>query len=277
MRPREIVLVARRELIESMRSRWFLLSAGGFFLLSMGLAWLGLAGAERSGVAGFDRTTASLLNLVLLFVPLVTLTLGALGISGELEDGSLGSLLAQPITRFEVYAGKYFGSLAAVSLGVLFGFGATGVLIGATSGGGDAAMFLLLVALTLLLAAATLAIGTALSAALRVRSRAIGAAFTAWLFLAFLSDLGTIGVAIARDLSPAKVLALALLNPVEQARVLGTVVLSDRADVLGPAGLSALELFGRAGTIQAAGAGLIASAALALFVGYGLFRKAVVP
>ena len=277
MRIKEICLVARRELTESLRSKWFLLSAGGFFLLSLGLAWLGLAGAERSGVAGFDRTTASLLNLVPLFVPLVTLSLGALGIAGELEDGSLGFLLAHPISRLEAFAGKYLGSLAAVSFAITFGFGATGVVVGVASGGGEVKMFLLLVLLTLLLAAATLAIGTALSAALRVRSRAIGAAFFAWLLLVFLSDLGTIGVAIARDLSPVKVLALALLNPVEQARVFGTVVLSDRADVLGPAGLSALELFGRTGTIEATGAAMMASAAVVLTLGYGLFRKAVVP
>ena len=69
-----------------MRSRWFVLAAACFLVLSLGLSMLGLAGAQRSGLAGFDRTTASLLNLALLFVPLVTLTLGGLGIAGELED-----------------------------------------------------------------------------------------------------------------------------------------------------------------------------------------------
>ena len=57
MRAREVTLVAGREMKESLRSRWFLLAAGGFFVLSLALSWLGLAGAERSGVAGFDRTT----------------------------------------------------------------------------------------------------------------------------------------------------------------------------------------------------------------------------
>jgi Cu-processing system permease protein len=271
-----MVLVAGRELRESLRSRWFLMAAGGFFALSLGLAWLGLAGAERSGVAGFDRTTASLLNLVLLFVPLLTLSLGSLGIAGEVEDGALGFLLAQPISRAEVYAGKYLGSLAAVSSAIAVGFGATGVVVGVAAGG-DAKVFLALVLRTVLLAAATLAIGTLLSSALLSRARVIGAAFSAWLLLVFLSDLGTIGIAIARDLSAEKILALALLNPIEEARVLGTMFLSDRADVLGPAGLSAIDLFGRSGTIAVAACGLIASALIALSLGYGLFRKAVIP
>ena len=41
--------------------------------------------SEATGLAGFDRTTASLLNLALLFVPLVTLSLGGLGIAGEAQ------------------------------------------------------------------------------------------------------------------------------------------------------------------------------------------------
>src|SRR5512145_3556566 len=99
MRLRTAGLVAARELREAMRSRWFVLAAVCFLVLSLGLSLLGLAGAQRSGLAGFDRTTASLLHLALLFVPLVTLPLGGLGIAGELEDQSLGMLLAQPITR----------------------------------------------------------------------------------------------------------------------------------------------------------------------------------
>ena len=113
MRAREIALVAARDVREAVRSRWFLLAAASFLLLSLGLSVLGLAGAQRSGLAGFDRTTAGLLNLALLFVPLLGLSLGALGVAGELEDGSLATLLAQPLTRMEVFAGKYLGLLAS--------------------------------------------------------------------------------------------------------------------------------------------------------------------
>ena len=141
MRLRETGLVAARELRDAMRSRWFLVAAACFLVLSLGLSMLGLAGAQRSGLAGFDRTTASLLNLALLFVPMVTLSLGGLGIAGDLEDGSLAMLLAQPITRLEAYAGKYLGLLAAVSAAVLIGFGATGVIVAVSAGGGNAAAF----------------------------------------------------------------------------------------------------------------------------------------
>src|SRR5439155_23406559 len=112
-------------------------------------------------------------NLALLFVPLVTLSLGSLGIAGELEDGSLALLLAQPMTRLEAYVGKYVGLLLAVSAAIAAGFGATGVIVGVAAGG-SARGFLALVATTMLLAAATLALGTLLSVMLRGRARVIG-------------------------------------------------------------------------------------------------------
>ena len=277
MRLRAIGLVAARELREATRSRWFVLASGCFLVLSLGLSMVGLAGAHRSGLAGFDRTTASLLNLALLFVPLVGLTLGGLGIAGELEDQSLAMLLAQPITRVEAYAGKYAGLLAAVSASILLGFGATGVIVGLSVGGGRVGAFVALVALTLLLGAATLAIGTVLSVALRSRARVIGAAFSVWLALVYVSDLGTIGLAVARNLAPAQVFVLALLNPVEQARVLGTLALSDRLDVLGPVGLFGIDRLGVVGLAAVLVAALVVASAAPLAAGYALFRKVPVP
>jgi Cu-processing system permease protein len=273
MRTRALVLVAARELRDALRSRWFVLAAGCFLVLSLGLALLGFAGAQRSGLAGFDRTTASLLNLALLFVPLVTLSLGGLSIAGELEDASLGMLLAQPLTRLEVYAGKYLGVLAAVAAAVGTGFGTTGLIVGLRVGGGDVQAYLGLAALVLLLGAATLGIGTLLSVVLRSRARVVGGAFSAWLLLVYGSDLGVIGLTLARNLEPAQVFVLALLNPVEQARVLGTLLLSDRLDVLGTVGAFGLDTFGLRGLAALLVAALAATAGGTVAAGYAVFRK----
>jgi Cu-processing system permease protein len=276
MRARETLLVAAREVREAVRSRWFLLSAASFLVLSLGLSLLGLAGAQRSGLAGFDRTTAGLLNLALLFVPLVTLCLGSLGLAGEMEDGSLAVLLAQPLSRGEVYLGKYLGLLGAVGASIFAGFGASGLIIGALAGGGNAMAFLQLVGLAVLLAAATLALGTVLSAAFSSRAKAVGGAFAAWMIVVYASDLGTIGLVAARSLSPGQVFALALFNPVEQARVLGTLALTNRADVLGVVGIYGQDLLGASGLPFLLIAALFASGACALGFGWALFRKAVV-
>jgi Cu-processing system permease protein len=276
MRARETALVAAREMREAMRSRWFLVAAACFLALSLGLSLLGLAGAQRSGLAGFDRTTASLLNLALLFVPLVTLSLGGLSIAGELEDGSLATLLAQPITRLEAYAGKYAGLLVAVSASILAGFGATGVIVGLAAGGGHALAFIGLVGVTLLLSAATLSLGAALSVVLQTRAKVVGAAFAMWLLLVYVSDLGTIGLVIARSLQPGQVFVLALLNPMQQARVLGTLALSGRLDVLGSVGVFGLDHFGPVGLPVLLVAVLMLTAIVLFAAGYALFRRTAI-
>lgn len=274
MRLRETGLSAAREVRDALRARWFVAAAASFLVMSLGLSMLGLAGAERSGLAGFDRTTASLLNLALVFVPLLTLALGGLGLSGEIEDGSLGMLLAQPITRSEAYLGKYLGLLAAIAAAIVTGFGATGVVVSVVAGGGNVRAFLGLVALTVLLAGATLGLGTLLSVALRGRAKVIGAAFSLWLVLVYVSDLGTIGLAIARHLEPVQIFILALLNPLHEARVLGVLALTDRVEVLGPVGIFGIECFGAGGLVFVLVAALVAWTALPLAAGHALFRKA---
>ena len=274
MRARETGLVMVRELRGAMRGRWFVLASSSFLVLSLGLTLLGLAGSQRSGLAGFDRTTASLLNLALVFVPLLTFFVGALGISGELEDGSLAMLVAQPVTRDEVFTGKFLGSLASVWAALLTGFGTTGVVVGLYAGGNVTA-FLSLLGLLMVYSASTLAMGTLLSVTLRSRVRAIGAAFTAWLLFVYVSDLGSIGLVIARGLTPAQLFALALLNPVQQARVAGTLVLTDRLEVIGPVGIFALDHFGATGVAVLLHALLASTALMLIFVGQRIFRKTV--
>jgi Cu-processing system permease protein len=276
MRMREIALIAAREVREALRSRWFVLAAICLLLLSLGLSLLGLSGAQRSGLAGFDRTTAGLLNLALLFVPLLGLSLGALGIAGEIEDGSLAVLAAQPVTRAEVYVGKYAGLLLAMIAAILGGFGASGTIVALGSGGGDARAFLSLAGIAVLLGAVSLAIGALLSVAAGSRARAAGAAFAAWIALVYLSDLGSMGLVLARNLGADRVFFLAFLNPVEQARVLGTLALTQRPEVLGVVGLYGQDHLGAVGLPAVLALTLVVWALGALLSGMAIFKKAVI-
>ena len=276
MRAREIALIAAREVREALRSRWFVLAAVCLLLLSLGLSLLGLSGAQRSGLAGFDRTTAGLLNLALLFVPLLGLSLGALGIAGEIEDGSLAVLAAQPVTRAEVYAGKYAGLLAAMIAAILGGFGASGAIVAIAAGGGDARAFLALAGVAVLLGAVSLGIGALISVAAGSRARAAGGAFAAWIALVYLSDLGSMGLVLARNLGADRVFFLSFFNPVEQARVLGTLALTRRPEVLGVVGLYGQDHLGMAGLPAVLALALVAWTAIALVSGAALFRKAVI-
>ncbi|HUL50376.1 MAG TPA: hypothetical protein VLT79_10215, partial [Gemmatimonadales bacterium] len=94
--------------------------------------------------------------------------------------------------------------------------------------------------------------------------------------LVYASDLGTIGLTIARRLDPGQVFVLALLNPVQQARVLGTLALSPRLEVLGPVGVFGLDQFGMAGLSAVLVAVLAVTAVGAVATGYAMFRRMAV-
>ena len=109
-----IWVIAQRELREALKNKWLWLYALGFAGLALALSRAGLASAGYAGLGGFGRTAASLVNALLLFVPLIGLSVGASSIAGERERGTLLYLLSQPINRAELFAGKAVGASLAV-------------------------------------------------------------------------------------------------------------------------------------------------------------------
>ena len=87
---RTVMLILSKEVREARRNTWFLLFAVIFSGLSLTVSLLGLAGLGSLGVAGFGRTTASLLNLVVLIVPLMGLLFGALEHRRRARTGNAG-------------------------------------------------------------------------------------------------------------------------------------------------------------------------------------------
>src|SRR3990172_2397549 len=105
--------IALRELRESLRNKWLVGFAIGFAVLSLALSRTSLATAGYAGLGGFGRTAASMVNALLLFVPLLGLSVGAGVLAGDRERGTLLYLLAQPVNRAEVFFGKALGAALA--------------------------------------------------------------------------------------------------------------------------------------------------------------------
>ena len=244
MRPRIVLLLAGRELRAAVRTRWFLVGAVAFTLLALAVAGLGVAGTRAWGISALDRTSAAMLNLVLLFVPLLTLPLGAGSFAGELEEGTLPYLAAQPVTRAELFCGKLFGLQAATTLSLLLGFGAAAIWIGA-HGAVESRAFLALVGGAAALGVVTTTLGVLLSVAARTRARSLAAAIGAWLALVFLCDFGVLALAAAQAFGPNALFTIALANPLQSAKTLCALAISERLEILGPAGIEAVRTFGR--------------------------------
>jgi Cu-processing system permease protein len=104
---RIVVDIARQELTINIRNKWTVIFAVAFAALVVGIAYFGIAAEGFSGMENFTRTSASMLNLVLYLVPLISLTMGTLSFTGERATMEL--LFAQPVSRNEVLVGKLVG------------------------------------------------------------------------------------------------------------------------------------------------------------------------
>jgi Cu-processing system permease protein len=233
--------IARKELRENLRNRWFIIYMVAFTGLALALAALGQPGGAQA--AGYSRTAASLVNLVLLFVPLIGLTLGAANIAGDRETGTLIYLLAQPVTGAEVLLGKYLGMAGALFASLSLGFGLAGV---AMIGHDQAISYMVMVILACLLGLAMLSLGFLVSVTARKTSTALGGSLGLWLLLVFVGDLGVMGTAIVMQLPISTVFMAAALNPLQLFKFVAILSIQANLEILGPAGMYATQQFGAA-------------------------------
>jgi Cu-processing system permease protein len=245
MEPRIVVTLLSKEIKDSLSNRWFVLFAVAFTGLALLLSWLSLSGGGigYSGFASFGRTAASLINLVLLIVPLMALTVGAGSLAGERERGTLHYLLSQPVNRAEVLLGKYLG-LAASLLGALaLGFGLSGLVIAGRGGQTDAGAYGLLAAFAFALALGMLSLGFLISVLARKAAVATSVALFLWLIFVFVGDLGLMGTALAFNLPIGTLFHLALINPLQVFKMFSLISINATLDVLGPAGIYAMQTY----------------------------------
>lgn len=243
-RARNILTVATRELRDAVRSRWFLLYTIAFTALGLAVSFVSAAGSGGSGLSGFGRTTAGLINLVLLVVPLMALTAGASAIASDRERGMLSYLLAQPVTRTEVLIGKYAGLAGALLASICLGLGSCALILAMNAVRTSPGAILWLAALSFVLSLGMLSVGMLVSVLARRSPVAVGTGIFIWLTLVFVSDLALMAGAIAMRLPIERLFALALCNPLQVFKMWSLHAADASLDVLGPAGLYATEEYG---------------------------------
>lgn len=241
-----VIAFARREFRDAISSRWFVLYTISFTVLAVAVSFMSLAGSGSHGFAGFSRTTAGLLNLIMLVVPLMALIAGAGSIAGERERGTLLYLLAQPISRVELLLGKYIGLAIALCCSMCIGFGLSACVLALRVGGVGISAFAMLVVFTCGLALAMLSVGMLLSVMSRRSGVATGLGLFTWLILVFLSDLGLMAGTILFKLRVQEVFAIGVLNPLQAFKMAVIVNMNASLDVLGPVGMYASQTFGGA-------------------------------
>jgi Cu-processing system permease protein len=241
-RIRTVRVCARQELLLAVRSRWLQSFAAAFAVLALAVAASGYILSGGSGLQDFGRTAASLLQLVLLLVPLASLILGVLAITPDRGNAEL--LYAQPVDRRDVLIGTLAGLFAALVAAQAIGFGAAGAVIFAGTGTEGLAGFFTVWLGAAVLTAVFLALAALVAAGHvgRRRARALATALILWFVLALLVDVVALGAAsLLRSGHASRLLIMTvLLNPVGAVRT-GALLAIEGTAAFGAASLALLR------------------------------------
>lgn len=240
------LLCARHELLLAVRSRWLQLFAAVFAALALAVASAGYVLSGGSGLQDFGRTAASLIQLVLLLVPLTALTFGSLALTPE--RGAAELLYAQPVSRTVILGGRYLGLLVALAAAQAIGFGLAGLVLYRDGGGLGLGAFLAVVAVSLALTTVFLSIA-AMLAQTRVgrRARVLAFALVVWFVAVVLYDVAVLGIAslLRSALASRLLMTAALVNPIDAARTVAFTAVEGTA-AFGAASLALLRFTGSA-------------------------------
>jgi len=256
-----IRLCARQELLLALRSRWTQVFALVFAGLSLAVSASGYVLSGGHGVQDFSRTAASLVQLVLLLVPLNALVIGVLSLAPE--RGAAELLFSQPVSRKIILLGKLLGLFQALAGAQAIGFGAAGAIVFSQAGEQGIGGFFLLLLGSLVLTAVFLGVAALLACgSVGRRASALALALVVWFVAVVLYDVAALGLAsLMRSGTASRLLIVAVVvNPVDAIRTATLLGIEGNA-AFGAASLAFLRF-----TRGSANAGWVLSLSLLLWV-----------
>jgi Cu-processing system permease protein len=217
---------------DTLRSWWALLY--GLFFLALAATLLYFSG-------DFNRALVSLLNVVLLLVPLISTVFGTMYFYNSREFSEL--LLAQPIKRSHLFLGQYLGLTISLILSFCLGLGIAFLLYAGTIEESKH-LFMLMLCGTLLTAIFT-AIAFLVSVSFEDRIKGFGIAILLWLFTAVIYDGLLLAFLVIFDDYPLEKVSIGitLFNPIDLSRILILLRL-ETAALLGYTGAVFEKFFG---------------------------------
>ena len=255
-------LCAMQELRLSVRSRWTQTFALVFAGLAFAVAASGYVLSGGSGLQDFSRTAASLVELVLLLVPLTALIFGVMSLTPD--AGAAELLYSQPVPRPVILVGKLAGLCLALMASQAVGFGAAGLLLFWRAGADGVMGFIGVVAGSFALTAVFLSIAAALTAGATSVRRAhhLAVALVIWFIAIVLFDVAALGVAsLLRSGTASRLLMIAVIvNPVDAVRT-ATLLAAEGTTAFGAASLAFFRMTG--GSL---GAGLSLAASVVVWI-----------
>lgn len=257
---RTIAKIIRYELRDVLRSRSLIAYALFFLLITEALLRFG-DGA---------RAVVSLMNIVLLLIPLVAIVFGTMYLYHAREFTEL--LLAQPVRRAQLFAGQFLGLAMPLAAAFLLGLGVPVLLrVRELESGGT---FLVVAACGVVLTSIFVAFATLIAARIDDRLKGVGTAIGLWLGLTVLYDgLVMIALTVFADYPLERpALAAMLANPIDLARLMILLRL-DISALMGYTGAVFERFFGSAGGAMLASLALVMWTGVPLLLGARRFQR----
>jgi len=266
-----ISTVAVKEFKNSIRNRWVLAVALILALMALAISYFGFAPRGETGFGGFDVTIVSLASVVTYLVPIIALRLGFDTIVGEAEGKTLDLILTMPISRLELFLGKFLGLSLSIITSTVVGFGVAGVLIAMKSGTTHLGDYIFFILSAILLGLSFLSLALMISVMVGERSKAIGLVIFFWFFFVLIFDLLLIGLLVTTEgkVSSSLITALLYANPADLFRLLNLASIESVKTAYGLATVTK----GTAFTQPFLYAGMLFWVLWPLSAGYLIFRK----
>ena len=254
--------ILRYELHNMARSKWL-----------VGIALMLMAVTEVLFRFGGDpgKTITSLMNVVLVIVPLLSLVLGTIYFYSSREFNEL--LLAQPVNRTSIYLGKLVGFSGALALAFVLGVGLPFIMhsYGLRAYAGKVATLLVVGCCFVVIFSAL-----AFYAATRFEDRikGLGAVLVTWFVLSVIWDgVILLFVHLARNYPyEPGLLALVFMNPIDLGRIL-ILLQMDISALMGYTGAVFRNVFGTANGTLLSAAAMVVYATVPVVLGLRTFRR----
>jgi len=220
--------ILKYEVYDMLRSRMIIIYTALLFLVSFGIIYTG---------KDVSKAVISLLNVVLLIVPLVSIIFGTIHFYNSREFMEM--VLAMPVERKHIFWAEYAGLSLTLAAGFTLGTGLPLLIYG----GADGAIYLLLSGVLLTFIFCGLAfLGSVIN---KDKAKGIGFSLVVWFYMAVIFDALVLAGYFAFSQYPLEkaTIIVSALNPVDLARIF-ILLKMDVSALMGYTGASLQQFFG---------------------------------
>ena len=272
-----LLLAAKTDISESLRSRWFMVYTLVFGGVIVALFMSGLTESRVMGFSGLSRVLVTYLQITMAILPVFVLITTVRSVAGDREAGVFEYMLSLPVSLFAWFWGKMLGRFVVVFLPVflaMFAAVAWGLGKGIEI---PWAQVIYYTGFLLSLAWCFLGIGMLVSTLARTSDVATGIAFIIWLGLLLFMDLILLGMLIRQGMPSETVIALALFNPMQVFRTAAMMLFDPQLVLLGQSAYVILDNFGKQGYILWALLYPVGLGTACAWFGYVIFKRSDLP